>query len=119
MTSSNRPQRGEIWLATLGASKIGEPGKSRPALVLSPAALSPDSDRALVVVVPLSASIAASPLRPVISTRSGIDTQSRAVPMAVRGVARSRLTKRLGRASSGELAAVGSAVSVALGLAAA
>jgi mRNA interferase MazF len=116
MTSDDRPQRGEIWLTAFGASKSGEPGKTRPAVVLSPAGLTADSPRGLVVVVPLSSSVDPSALRPVVSDGGGIDTNSRAVPMAIRGMARARLLKRIGSVSAGELAAIGSAVSVSLGL---
>jgi mRNA interferase MazF len=32
---STEPQRGEIWLTSLGAARKGEPGKNRPAIVVS------------------------------------------------------------------------------------
>jgi mRNA interferase MazF len=116
MASAEQPGRGEIWLTALGAAKHGEPGKSRPAVVLTPAALTIGSDREQIVVVPLSSSVAASPLRPVVSIRGGVDAQSRAIPRAVRGVARSRLVERIGRVSDDEMAVIGSALATVLGL---
>lgn len=32
---STEPRRGEIWLVSLGAARAGEPGKNRPAIVIS------------------------------------------------------------------------------------
>lgn len=116
MASTDAPKRGEIWLTALGAAKRDEPGKTRPSVVLTPSELTVGSDREQIVVVPLSASVSPSPLRPVISTASGIDFESRAVPRAVRGVSRSRLIEPIGSVSEDELDAIGSAVAIVLGL---
>lgn len=116
MTSTDAPRRGEIWLTAFGAARHGEPGKTRPAVVLTPSELTVGSDHEQIVVVPLSASVSPSPLRPVISTASGVDLESRAVPRAIRGVARSRLIERIGRVSEGELGSIGSAIAIVLGL---
>lgn len=114
--SSELPERGEIWLTALGAVRAGEPGKTRPAVVLSPSDLLTDSARDLVVVVPLSASVSASPLRPVIDRASGLDQDSVAVTRAIRGIARKRLHSRIGELSSEELRSLDSAVGQTLGL---
>ena len=116
MSSTDPPSRGEIWLTSFGAARGGEPGKTRPAVVLTPAEFSVGSDREQIVVVPLSASVAASPLRPIISARSGVDLESRAVPRAIRGVTRSRLVERIGKVNDRELASIGSDVAIVLGL---
>lgn len=116
MTSSDLPRRGEIWLCALGAARSGEPGKTRPALVVSPAELQSGSARELVVVVPLSATLVGSALRPIVTASSGVDADSVATTPAIRGVARSRLLKRIGRASSSEMIAVDQAMRFALGL---
>ena len=117
MTSTDPPQRGEIWLTTLGAARPGEPGKTRPAVVLTPAGLSIGSPLEQIVIVPLSATVSPSPLRPAISTASGIERPSRAVPRAVRGVTRTRMVERIGRASDREMASIGSALGIVLGIA--
>ncbi|MBI2691426.1 MAG: type II toxin-antitoxin system PemK/MazF family toxin [Solirubrobacterales bacterium] len=103
MTSTDAPRRGEVWLTAFGAARHGEPGKTRPAVVLTPSELTVGSDHEQIVVIPLSASVSSSPLRPVISTASGVDLECRAVPRAVQGVARSRLIERIGRVSEHEL----------------
>ena len=69
----------------------------------------------LIVVVPLSSSAAPSRLRPPIDPSSGIDNDSAAVCRAVRGIARSRLLRRLGEASAETLAEVEAALATVLG----
>ncbi|HET7054160.1 MAG TPA: type II toxin-antitoxin system PemK/MazF family toxin [Solirubrobacterales bacterium] len=116
MTESTEPLRGEIWLASLGAARRGEPGKNRPVMVLSDEELLIGDPGELVVVVPLSSSVAPSRLRPPIDPSSGIDNDSAAVCRAVRGIARSRLLRRLGEASADTLADVEAALATVLGL---
>ncbi len=116
MTDSTEPRRGEIWLASFGAARRGEPGKNRPALVVSVDELLGVAEHELVVVVPLSSSVAPSRLRPPVKPGSGIDNDSAAVCRAIRGVARSRLLRRLGEASGGTLAEVEAALVTVLGL---
>ena len=116
MTDSTDPRRGEIWLASLGAARRGEPGKNRPVMVLSSEELLIGDPGELVVVVPLSSSVAPSRLRPPIDPSSGIDDDSAAVCRAVRGVARSRLLRHLGEASAEALADVEGALARILGL---
>ena len=116
MTESTDPRRGEIWLASLGAARRGEPGKNRPVVVLSDELLLIGAEHELVVVVPLSSSVAPSRLRPSIDPGSGIDNDSAAVCRAVRGIARSRLLRRLGEAGADTLAEVEAALATVLGL---
>lgn len=116
MTSTDAPKRGEIWLTSFGAARRGEPGKTRPAVVLTPSELSIGSDFEQIVVIPLSASVSPSPLRPLVSTASGLDLESRAVPRAIRGVARSRMIERIGSASDDEMDSIGSVLAIVLGL---
>jgi mRNA interferase MazF len=110
MASTDRPQRGEIWLASLGAARSGEPGKTRPVAVVSPAELLGDSDRELVVVVPLSATVNQSPLRPAVAKTGGLERESVAVTRAIRGVSRSRLVERIGKLAPAESKALGEAL---------
>jgi len=70
----------------------------------------------LIVVVPLSSSVALSRLRPSIDPGSGIDNDSAAVCRAVRGIARSRLLRRLGEVSAESLAEVEVALATVLDL---
>ncbi|WP_082956218.1 type II toxin-antitoxin system PemK/MazF family toxin [Mycobacterium sp. E787] len=89
-------RRGELWLVALGAARHGEPGKHRPAVVVSVDDILVGIDDELVVVVPVSSSLADSPLRPRISPAEGVDAESVAVCRGVRAVARTRLLERLG-----------------------
>jgi mRNA interferase MazF len=116
VTESAEPRRGEIWLASLGAARPGEPGKNRPVMVLSSEELLIGDAGELIVVVPLSSSVAPSRLRPSMDPSSGIDNDSAAVCRAVRGIARSRLLRRLGEASAETLAEVEVALATVLDL---
>lgn len=115
--ASTEPRRGEVWLATFGAGRDGEPAKTRPAVVISVDELNADGGRSdLIVVVPLSSSRAPSPLRPEVLSDAGIDRDSRAICRAVRSVARSRLLDRLGAVGPEQLAEIERALSLILGL---
>jgi mRNA interferase MazF len=115
--ASTEPRRGEVWLASFGAGRDGEPAKTRPAVVISVDELNADSGSSdLIVVVPLSSSRAPSPLRPEVLTDAGVDRDSRAICRAVRSVARSRLLDPLGAVDPGQLAEIERALSLILGL---
>jgi mRNA interferase MazF len=114
--ASTEPRRGEVWLVSLGASRRGEPGKSRPAIVCSADSLSTGSVEELVVVVPLSSSSAFSALRPEVAEVEGVERASRAICRAVRGVARSRLLRRLGALPPAKLAEIERALALILEL---
>jgi mRNA interferase MazF len=114
--STTEPRRGEVWLAALGAARPGEPGKHRPAIVVSAARGIEGAPRELIVVVPLSSSLPSSALRPGIAEIEGVDRRSRAICRAVRGVARSRLLQRLGALTPATLAEVDRALALILEL---
>ncbi len=95
--ASPDPHRGEVWLVSLGAARKGEPGKHRPAVVVSVDQLLAGVEDELLVVVPLSSSRAPSPLRPSVSPEEGVDTESLAICRGVRAVTRTRLLRRLGK----------------------
>jgi mRNA interferase MazF len=115
--ASTEPRRGEVWLVSLGAGRVGEPAKNRPAVVISADAQNIGATAAdLIVVVPLSSSRAPSPLRPEIPASAGVDQTSRAICSAVRGLARPRLLRRLGELGPEPLAQVEWALSLVLGL---
>jgi mRNA interferase MazF len=116
MASAEPPGRGEIWLVSLGAARKGEPGKNRPAIVISADELLSGVEDELVVVVPLSSSRAPSKLRPSVSPMSGIDNESAAIPRAIRAVSRRRLLRRLGKLDPENLAAVERALTTVLAL---
>lgn len=116
MASTEQPRRGEIWLVSLGAARRGEPGKNRPAIVVSVDGLLVGSDDELIVVVPLSSSRAPSQLRPKVSPDDGIDNESAAICRAVRAVSRRRLLRRLGALHPDTLADVERALALVLGL---
>jgi mRNA interferase MazF len=95
-STSTSPRRGEIWLASLGAGRRGEPGKNRPAIVISADWIFDVKDEELIVIVPLSASTAPAALRLPLGPEAGIDHPSAVISTAVRGVSRTRLLHRLG-----------------------
>ncbi len=114
--ASIEPRRGEVWLVSLGAARAGEPGKHRPAIVISVDQLSTGTADELVVVVPLSSSRSPSALRPEVSAVEGIDRPSRAICRGIRAVARARLLRRLGTLSPATLAEVERALALIFGL---
>lgn len=114
--ASTEPRRGEIWLVALGAGRQGEPGKHRPAVVVSVDALISGVEDELLVVVPVSSSRAPSALRPTISRAEGVDRESVAVCRGVRGVARARFLRPIGEVTQPTLHEIERALGMALGL---
>ena len=114
--ASPEPRRGEIWLVALGAARKGEPGKNRPALVVSVDEVSAGVEDELFVVVPMSSSRAPSPLRPEVSPAEGIDTRSSAICRGVRAVSRTRLLRPIGKAHPETLSQVERALAMILGI---
>jgi mRNA interferase MazF len=113
---ASEPRRGEIWLVSLGAARKGEPGKNRPAIVISVDEIAAGEEHELFVVVPVSSSRAPSLLRPRVSPEEGIDEESAAICRAVRAVSRSRLLGQLGRLKADTLRDVERALATILGL---
>lgn len=116
MASTEAPRRGEVWLVSLGAARRGEPGRNRPAVVVSVDGILSGGEHELIVVVPISASRPASTLRPTVSPGEGAEKPSAAIPRAVRAVARRRLLRRLGVLEQQTLAAVEGSLATILGL---
>ncbi len=114
--ASTEPRRGEVWLVSFGAATRGEPGKHRPAAVVSVDHLSAGTVADLIVVVPLSSSSAPSALRPEVADIEGVDRPSRAICRAIRGVARPRLLRRVGALAPETLAEIDRALKLILGL---
>jgi mRNA interferase MazF len=114
--ASPEPRRGEIWLVSLGAARRGEPGKNRPAIVVSVDEIVAGVEHELFVVVPVSASRAPSLLRPRVSPEEGVDGKSAAICRGVRAVARSRLLRRIGRLRPETLHEVEQALAMVLGI---
>lgn len=114
--ASTEPRRGEIWLVSLGSARKGEPGKNRPAIVVSVDEISAGVEDELFVVVPLSKSRAPSPLRPRVSPAEGIDEPSAAICRGVRAVTRWRLLRPIGRAEAKTLSEVERALAMILGI---
>ena len=115
-STSTEPRRGEVWLVSFGASRPGEPGKNRPAIVVSVDRIIAGPSFESIVVVPLSSSSTPSELRPEVREIEGVDRPSHALPRAARGVARSRLLRRLGELPPGKLVEVERALARILGL---
>jgi mRNA interferase MazF len=114
--ASTDPSRGDIWLVSFGAARKGEPGKNRPAVVISVDELLTGDDEDLIVVVPLSSSRSPSMLRPVVPSTAGIDADSAAICRAVRAVAQRRLLRPLGTVSPTTLEQIEEALATVLGL---
>lgn len=115
-TESSSPHRGELWLVALGAARKGEPGKSRPALIVSVDDIVTGEETELFVVVPLSRSRKASALRPNVPGAAGLDRPSVAVCRGVRAISRTRLLRRVGSADAATMCAVEEALALVLGL---
>ena len=116
MALTDAPRRREVWLVALGAGRAGEPGKTRPAVVVSDDELSTGAPGDLIVVVPLSSSLAPSALRVDVAPIAGIDRPSRAVCRAVRGVVSSRFERQIGSVDEATMREVEAALAVILGL---
>lgn len=110
------PRRGELWLVALGAGRAGEPGKHRPAVVVSANELLRGGDDELIVVIPVSSSRAQTQLRPAISPDEGVDAHSVAVCRRVRAIARGRLVRRLGVLRPETMRAVEQSLALILGI---
>jgi mRNA interferase MazF len=110
------PRRGELWLVALGAARAGEPGKHRPAVVISVDEILTGLDDELLVVVPVSSSRSGSPLRPSVSPAEGVDAESVAICRGVRSVARSRLLQRLGVLAPDTMRGIDHALALILGI---
>lgn len=115
-TRAQEPRRGDFWLVSLGAARRGEPGKNRPAIVVSVDDLLTGADHELIVIVPLSSSVPGSTLRPPVGPDTGVDADSAAIPRAIRAVSRRRLLRRLGEAKPETMAAVDAALMTILGI---
>lgn len=116
MASTDAPRRREVWLVALGAGRVGEPGKTRPAVVVSDDELSTGAPGELIVVIPLSSSLAPSALRVDVAPIAGIDRPSRAVCRAVRGVVSSRFERRIGSVNEATMEQIETALALILGL---
>jgi mRNA interferase MazF len=114
--ASTEPLRGEVWLVSVGAARRGEPGKNRPALVISSDSLGTGTAADLIVVVPMSSSSAPSVLRPEVQDIDGVDRPSRAICRSIRGVSRPRLLRMLGVLAPAELNEVERALTLILEL---
>lgn len=113
---SAEPRRGEIWLVSLGAARKGEPGKNRPAIVLSADEIVAGTEHELFVIVPVSRSRAPSLLRPKITPDDGIDGDSAAICRGIRAVSRARLVRPIGQVRPETMREVGHAVALILGI---
>lgn len=115
-TESSEPRRGDLWLVALGAARKGEPGKSRPALIVSVDDIVTGEETELFVIVPLSSARKASALRPSVPGAVGLDRPSVALCRGVRAISRTRLLRPLGRADAPTMRAVEEALALILGL---
>ncbi len=116
MASTETPRRGDVWLVALGAGRAGEPGKTRPAIVVSVDELSTGAPGDLIVVVPLTSSLAASALRIEIEPAAGIERSSRAICRAIRAVVAARLVRQIGVVDPATMGRIEATLALILGL---
>ncbi len=116
MASADAPRRREVWLVALGAGRGGEPGKTRPAIVVSSNELRTGLPGDLIVVVPLSSSMAPSGLRVEVAPITGIDRPSRAICRAIRAVVSSRFLHRIGSVDPATMEQIDAALALILEL---
>jgi mRNA interferase MazF len=114
---STSPRRGQIWLASLGAARKGEPGKPRPVVVLSADEILTGENHELIVIVPLSSSLPSSQLRPDVNPETGIDNPSVVICRGIRGVARTRLLRRVGEVDNETMNEIEGALGLVLAIA--
>lgn len=112
----SEPRRGDLWLVALGAARAGEPGKHRPAVIVSVEDILANVEDELVVVVPVSSSLADGPLRPRVCPAEGVEADSVAACRAIRAVTRTRLLQRLGAASPDTMRQIDRALALILGI---
>ena len=105
-----------MWLVSLGATRKGEPGKNRPAIIVSVDRILAGVENELLVVVPVSSSRSPSPLRPRVSPGEGVDVDSLAICRGVRAVTRTRLLRRLGNLEPETLREVAGGLATILGI---
>lgn len=105
-------RRGDVWWVDLDPTRGSEIRKTRPAVVLTANAL--NLSRRTVVVVPLSTGPVPRP--PIVVAAASAGTGSVAVCDQVRAIDKSRLTRRSGQLTPGDLRAVEDGVRVVLGL---
>jgi mRNA interferase MazF len=116
VTGSTDPSRGQVWLVRTGASEPGEPGKNRPAIIMSIDSLMTGSTRDLFAVVPISATASASGIRPTVNpSEAGVDRPSVALPSAIRAVSRARLLRHIGAVDVDTIQGIEQALAVVLG----
>jgi mRNA interferase MazF len=104
----------EVWLVRLGAAKAGELGKNRPCVVLTNSALIKGEEWNPVIVVPLSATAAPSPLRPRVVEPDG--RESLAMCDFIQSITPTRLLERLGTLRPEALEGIASAVAKVIAL---
>jgi len=113
--------RGEVWQVDLEPVRGSEPGKQRPAVIVSndrANATATRLGRGVVTVVPVTGSIdKVYPFQVLLSAAtSGLAADSKAQAEQVRSVAFQRLLRRLGRISAAELADLDKALRLHLAL---
>lgn len=96
------PRRGEIWWAVLDPTKEAEIQKTRPCLIVSTDIV--NERRLTVVVIPLSTS--PTPRPPLLVQIQCMGHPAVAVVDQIRALAKERLLKRAGSASTSEMAAL-------------
>lgn len=111
---ADQPRRGDVWLTALGAGRGGEPGKTRPAVVVSADALVTGEPDDLIVIVPVFSPRAPSPLRVELGETAGLDRPIRAVCGSVRSVVASRLIRKVGSVNATEMAQIATTLGLIL-----
>jgi mRNA interferase MazF len=118
MRPSVRPSRAEVWTVRLDPVERREPGRNRPALVLSHDTFN-HGPAEMVVIVPLTTRHRPEFERFRVAVRppeGGLSATSYAMPDQIRAISTARVARRLGRIGPATLAEVEDRVRILLDL---
>lgn len=114
--TNNKIKRGEIWLADLRPGTGWEITKKRPVLIISVDAI--NNNLQTIIVIPISSQKPQENVEAVLlpHTNSGLKKDSALLTASIRAIDKSRLIKKIGRATKSQLQEVNEALKLVLGI---